>query len=130
MSGKVIQNDEQYKNAQEAIIKMATELDDPLSGMTPEERAKKQLVYDRTTDLMMQYRRGGLVLEFPYLKEAYEQIGYKWQEREPEAAQLIDTAPQAETGSSDTLVKPEPQEEQPEAVTTIPASKIMDWLNE
>lgn len=130
MSGKVIQNDEQYEKAREAIIKMALELEDPLLG--PEERAKKQLIYDRTTDLMMRYRRGGLVLEFPYLKEAYEQIGYQWQEREPEAAQQADTTPEVPAGGNDndTPAKPETLEEQPEAETVIPSSKIMDWLYE
>ncbi|GIO57972.1 hypothetical protein [Paenibacillus cineris] len=128
MSGKVIQNDEQYEKAQEAIIKIALELEDPL--LSPEKRAKKQQIYDRTTDLMMRYRRGGLVLEFPYLKEAYEQIGYQWQEREPESAQRVDMVQQADTGSNGTHGKSEPLEEQPEAEAITSASKIMAWLDE
>jgi hypothetical protein len=128
MSGKVIQNDEQYERAQEAIIKMALELEDPL--LSPEVRAKKQLIYDRTADLMMQYRRGELVLEYPYLKEAYEQIGYKWQEREPAAAGHADTAPQAETETSDDPGHTMPPVEPSRAEDTKPAAMLMDWLNE
>lgn len=125
MSGKVIQNDEQYEKALQALPEMALELEDPL--LLPEVREKKQRIYDRTSELIMQYRRGGLVLEFPYLKKAYEEIGYKWQEREPAAAQRVDTEPMAETGSNGN--QGQPLEEQPEA-ETIPASKIMAWLDE
>ncbi|MBB3132167.1 hypothetical protein FHS19_006894 [Paenibacillus rhizosphaerae] len=127
MSGKVIQNDEQYEKALQALPEMARELLDPL--LLPEVREKKQRIYDRTSELIMQYRRGGLVLEYPYLKKAYEEIGYQWQEREPEAAQSVDTEPPGNNDTNDTPEKPEPLKEQPEADTT-PASKIMAWLDE
>ncbi|MEC0239463.1 hypothetical protein P4H66_06285 [Paenibacillus dokdonensis] len=114
MSGKVIQNDEQYEKARLAILNMAAVLDDPLSGMTAAEREKKMGIYDRTTELMTQYRRGGLVQQFPHLREIYEQIGYQWQELEPEPIQPPETEQQ------------EPQEQKEEK----PSSKLMGWLDD
>ena len=115
MSGKVIQNDEQYETARLAILKMAADLDDPLSGMTAAEREKKMGIYDRTTDLMTQYRRGGLVKQFPHLREIYEQIGYQWQELEPEPIKQPERVQQQEPQ--------EPKEEKP-------PSKLSGWLDD
>ncbi|GIP25522.1 hypothetical protein J23TS9_06520 [Paenibacillus sp. J23TS9] len=115
MSGKVIQNDEQYETARLAILKMAADLDDPLSGMTAAEREKKNMVYDRTVDLMTKYRRGGLVQQFPHLREIYQQIGYQWQELESEPIQ-----------SSVTEQQQEPQEQKEEK----PSSRLSGWLDE
>lgn len=117
MSGKVIQNDEQYETAREAIIKMALELEDPL--MMPEEREKKQRIYDRTTDLMMHYRRGGLVQQFPYLREVYQQIGYQWQELEKETPGIEDSAPVESHKESE--AKPEEKK---------PSAGLLGWLDD
>ncbi|GIO33693.1 hypothetical protein J2TS6_48340 [Paenibacillus albilobatus] len=83
MSGKVIQNDEQYEKARVAVLDMAAKLDDPLNDMSAEERRRMMAVYDRTTDLMQRYRRGQLVQRDPFLREIYKQIGYEWQEFGP-----------------------------------------------
>ncbi|MGN7359970.1 hypothetical protein ACTHPF_26695 [Paenibacillus sp. SAF-054] len=120
MSGKVIQNDEQYEKARLAVLKMAAELDDPLSGMTAVERDKKQGIYDRTTDLMMHYRRGGLVQQFPYLRDVYQQIGYHWQEHEqPGSPQAEDPAP---------LEIPKEPEEVPKQAE--PSAGLSSWLDD
>lgn len=119
MSGKVIQNDEQYEKARLAILDMAAELDDPLSSMTTAEREKKNLVYDRTVDLMTRYRRGGLVLQFPDLRDVYQQIGYEWQELEqPESHQAVNPAP--------------PMEQHPETHPEEykPSQRLSGWLDE
>lgn len=120
---KLIQNDEQYNKALSGLLTIAAQLDDPLSSMTPEERSKKQAVYDRTAELVQYYRRGELVQMFPGLREQYRILGLEWQELgEPEK---VPSAPEV----IESVAKPEPEEpEQP--VKELPSSKLLDWLDD
>lgn len=118
MSGKVIQNDEQYEKARVAVLDMAAKLDDPLSDMSPKDRGKMMAIYDRTTDLMQRYRRGQLVQRDPHLREIYKQIGYQWQELGP----IPDQQQEA--------TAPPPGEPVPDKPKESPAKKITaDWLD-
>ncbi|KHF33437.1 hypothetical protein CM49_04385 [Paenibacillus sp. P1XP2] len=119
MSGKVIQNDEQYEKARVAVLDMAAKLDDPLGDMSAEERRRMMAVYDRTTDLMQRYRRGQLVQRDPHLREIYKQIGYEWQELGP----LPDQQQEEKAGA--TAAPPEtdkPKESPAKRITS-------DWLD-
>ena len=126
------QNDEQYNKALSGLVMMAAQLDDPLSSMTPEERSKKQAVYDRTAELVQYYRRGELVKTFPGLREQYEILGWEWQELgEPkeEASAEPEQIPERIDPGSEKEPEPEPQEpEQP--VKEQPSSKLLDWLDD
>lgn len=79
MSGKVIQNDEQYETARQALLKIAGELGDPLNEMSPDERKKKMGVYDRTADLMKYYTRGRDVQQDPSKATLYALYGWDYQ---------------------------------------------------
>ncbi|WP_055108924.1 hypothetical protein [Paenibacillus ihumii] len=76
---RVIKDDEEYQRAEEAKFKLAAELDDPLSGMSPRERERKLAIYDRTVELMLKYDRGRRVQMFPGLKEQYRKLGWEYQ---------------------------------------------------
>ncbi|WP_338842092.1 hypothetical protein [Paenibacillus glucanolyticus] len=129
---KLIQNDDQYNKAISGLVMMAVQLEDPLSPMTPEERSKKQAVYDRTAELVQYYRRGELVQKFPGLRKQYEILGWEWQElgegqedtpAEPEPIpERIDPEPEKE---------PENELQEPEQpVKEQPSSKLLDWLDD
>lgn len=120
---KLIQNDEQYNKALSGLLTIAAQLDDPLSSMTPEERSKKQAVYDRTAELVQYYRRGELVQMFPGLREQYRILGLEWQELgEPEQ---VPTAPEV----IEPEAEPEPQEPE-QLVKELPSNKLLDWLDD
>ncbi|WP_110933775.1 hypothetical protein [Paenibacillus bouchesdurhonensis] len=101
---RVIKDDEEYQRAEEGKFKLAAELDDPLSGMTEAERARKLAIYDRTVDLIEFYRRGRLVQEFPGLREQYRIWRKEFQEfdspatdsKPPEAVPAAAAAPPLE----------------------------------
>lgn len=77
---KTIQSEEQYEAAQRALIDIASKLDDPLNELSEAEIAKQNAIYDRTTELMLLYRRGQNVKEFPeYYKPKYDQAGWAYQ---------------------------------------------------
>lgn len=77
---KLIQDDAQYDRARVALLKMAGELDDPLSSMTGEERERKNLIYDRTAESIREYRRSEMVVVYPGLKQVYEQLDYPYRD--------------------------------------------------
>jgi hypothetical protein len=80
MSGRVIENDEIFRKAEYEKYRLAKELDDPLSTLTPEERKKKMAIYDRTCELIEKYRRGRLVQKYPGLREQFRILGRDFQE--------------------------------------------------
>ncbi|MFU1797628.1 hypothetical protein ACM1RC_27440 [Paenibacillus azoreducens] len=121
MSGKVIQNDEQYEKARVAILDMAAKLDDPLAEMSDAERTRLMAIYDRTTDLMQRYRRGKLVQLDPHLRDIYRQIGYKWQEIDSE------TERQPEDDQQEPAEKQSPP---PEPEEKTPSNPLSDWLED
>ncbi|MFK4167663.1 hypothetical protein ACI2LM_15600 [Paenibacillus lautus] len=129
---KLIQNDEQYNKALSGLVMMATQLEDPLSSMTPEERSKKQAVYDRTAELVQYYRRGELVQKFPGLREQYEILGWEWQEL-GEALEETPAEPEPIPERIDPESEMEPRNElqEPEQpVREQPSSKLLDWLDD
>ncbi|GIP38597.1 hypothetical protein J31TS4_18770 [Paenibacillus sp. J31TS4] len=119
ISGKQIQSEDEYKKALDWLVLTAAELADPLKDMPPEERQKKRLIYDRTSELVTRYRRGELVRDFPGLRKIYAEIGYSFNEpavREP-------------------AVTPPAQQPEPEPTPTLPQqptkqSKLADWLDD
>lgn len=134
---KLIQNDEQYNKALSGLVTMAAQLDDPLSSMSPEERDRKQAIYDRTAELIQYYRRGQMVRKFPGLREQYESLGWKWQEFSGPVQSEPD---QTENQPEEKAVPEEPDtqplaEERPEPETAPPAKpapnkSLMDWLDD
>ncbi|WP_211746375.1 hypothetical protein [Paenibacillus sp. Marseille-Q4541] len=76
---KQIENDDQYEKARIAVLELAEYLDNP--DPLDEAVEKKQLIYDRTTDLMLLYSRGHNVKEYPaYYKPKYDRAGWAYQE--------------------------------------------------
>ncbi|WP_339271497.1 hypothetical protein NYE54_08350 [Paenibacillus sp. FSL K6-1330] len=129
---KLIQSEEQYNKALSGLVTMAAQLEDPLSSMTPEERSKKQAVYDRTAELVQYYRRGELVQMFPGLREQYRILGLEWQE----LGESKEEAPATEESIQD-HIDPVPEKEQetepqePERpVKEQPTNKLLDWLDD
>lgn len=123
---KLIQDDAQYDRAREALLKMAAELDDPLSSMTTEERERKNLIYDRTTESIREYRRSEMVVVFPGLKQVYEELGWPYRD--------FSQPPQAEQPNvPEAPVKHEPKP----AADPVPvepakptASRLSGWLDD
>ncbi|MEK3784722.1 hypothetical protein [Paenibacillus sp. FSL R5-0810] len=134
---KLIQNDEQYNKALSGLVTMAAQLDDPLSSMSPEERDRKQAIYDRTAELIQYYRRGQMVRKFPGLREQYESLGWKWQELSVPVQSEPD---QMENQPGEKAVPEEPDtqppaEERKEPKNAPPAKpapnkSLMDWLDD
>lgn len=132
---KLIQNDEQYNKALSGLVTIAAELDDPLSSMSPEERDRKQAIYDRTAELVQYYKRGLMVRKFPGLREQYESLGWTWQELgtpEPSEPDQTENQPEEKDVESDTQP---PAEERKEPETAPPAKpapnkSLMDWLDD
>lgn len=96
MSRREIENDEVFRKAEYEKFKLAAELDDPLSGMTPEERKRKMAIYDRTCELIELYRRGRMVQKYPGLREQFRILGWEFQEFEGEydpAHDFLETDP-------------------------------------
>lgn len=127
---KLIQNDEQYSNALSGLVTIAAQLDDPLSPMTPEERSKKQAVYDRTAKLVQYYRRGELVQTFPGLRQQYKILGWEWQElgdskeEEPVKPEPIPDSIEPE------IEQKNEQQEPAQPIKEKPSNKLMDWLDD
>lgn len=134
---KLIQNDEQYNKALSGLVTMAAQLDDPLSSMSPEERDRKQAIYDRTAELIQYYKRGLMVRKFPGLREQYESLGWTWQELgtpEPSEPDQTENQPEEKADSEEPDTQPPADERiEPE---TVPPSKpeprksLMDWLDD
>lgn len=116
---KLIQDDEQYERAREGLLKMAAELDDPLSGMSDEDRERKNLIYDRTAEAVREYRRSELVVVFPGLKRAYEQLGVPYRD--------FSSSPQEDTSPEQTQQTGEPEQVEP---TQPAASRLSGWLDD
>lgn len=132
---KLIQNDEQYDKALSGLVTMAAQLDDPLSPMSPAERARIQAIYDRTAELVQYYRRGQMVRKFPGLREQYESLGWKWQELgtpEPSEPDQKENQPEEKDVESDTQPPAEERKEPETAPTAKPApnKSLMDWLDD
>ncbi|MDF9845119.1 MULTISPECIES: hypothetical protein [unclassified Paenibacillus] len=123
---KLIQDDAQYDRAREALLKMAAELDDPLSSMTAEERERKNLIYDRTAEAIREYRRSEMVVVFPGLKRVYEELGWPYRD--------FSEAPQAEqVNVPEAPVKHEPKPKAdpvPEEPVKPAASRLSGWLDD
>ncbi|RUT48557.1 hypothetical protein EJP82_01030 [Paenibacillus anaericanus] len=124
---RVIKDDEEYARAESAKFKLAAELDKPLSSLTPEERARKLAIYDRTVALMKKYDHGRMVQEFPGLREKYNLLGWEFQEFDTVESEPI-TDPPAEP-EPNTPTEPEKRLEPPqEPKSNKPKPDLSAWF--
>jgi hypothetical protein len=113
---KRIENDEQYMQAAQFLVDTANKYSDPLSDDTPE-KGRDMAIFDRTDDLMRQYRRAELVQMFPYLRKIYAELGW-----------VVADDPAPETAKPAQLVPaPEPAPEPPHEEQTV---DLGDWLDD
>ncbi|MDF9844175.1 MULTISPECIES: hypothetical protein [unclassified Paenibacillus] len=120
---KLIQDDAQYDRAREALLKMAAELDDPLSSMTAEERERKNLIYDRTAESIREYRRSEMVAVFPGLKRVYEELGWPYRDFSQAQQQNV---PEVQVNN-----EPKPAKETAPVEPVKPAaSRLSGWLDD
>lgn len=139
MSGKKIENDEQYNKSLEWLVKTAIELEDPL--LDGPERTKKQAIYDHVSELVQRYRRGGLVQKFPGLREIYAKLGWNYDDDGPKDEQvsaqsepissewLEDLPEEPESDESETLQEPEPETD-PEPEPQSETVDLSAWLDD
>lgn len=120
---RVIKDDEEWQRAEDAKFKLAAELDDPLSGMTDAEKAKKIAMYDRTVQLTELYRRGRMVQKYPGLREQYKIWGKEFQEFDTPAA---DPAPPKTVPAATTTPPPPELKKEPEK----PKPSLSAWMDD
>lgn len=131
MSNKrVIKDDEEYERAVTQKFVMAAELDDPLSGMSPADRTRKMAIYDRTCELIVKYRRGRLVQEFPGLREKYQILNQEFQEFDQEVEAQPITEPEQATPTNATPELIEPPNQSHEPVPSKPKPNLSSWLDD
>lgn len=129
---KLIQDDEQYERARVALLNMAAKLDDPLSGMSEDERARQNLIYDRTAEAVREYRRSEMAVKFPGLRDIYQQLGHSF--RDFSERQQTAPVPVSESPKTEAAITPPEPERPPEKPTTQPAAKpkasLSSWLDD
>lgn len=114
MSGKQIQNDQDYDKSLLWMRTTAAELADPLKDIP--DRDKKMKVYDHVSDLCERYNRGRLARQFPGLRKVYAELGWNYDELPQQPA------PEAVQPAEQTA---EPPKQEPQAKTVL-----ADWLDD
>ncbi|MBW4083588.1 hypothetical protein [Paenibacillus sp. S150] len=74
-----IEDEEAYEKSLAWLVEKAELLSDPLT-LTTEERSKLQRTYDFVEQRIHEYKRGHMVLLYPYLREIYKAAGVEYQE--------------------------------------------------
>jgi hypothetical protein len=116
-----IENDEQYMQAAQFLIDTANKYSDPLGEDAPEKR-RDMAIFDRTAELMQQYRRAELAQQFPYLRKIYADLGWIVADVPATAIAQDEQPPHEEEHPA-----PAPDPEPPQEEQTV---DLGDWLDD